>query len=192
MVLDPTDLDTRFVNEADHTKAAHDALGLSHDSLSDITITGAQIEALLMFGSANAAWVPCIYELAYDNAQVRGSTYQITNVGGSDTNLMFRLPKPTNMGNLKLHVSGWQFDLSDADAGDKVNDIRVTAVDYNTAIAIDYDDTGWETADVHQETFTAVDCSATMAVVVYLRCTFTNANDFDLRNVALRCYYAAE
>lgn len=35
--LTPAEGDTAYVNEVDHTKAAHDALALSHDSLSDVS-----------------------------------------------------------------------------------------------------------------------------------------------------------
>lgn len=37
MVIDSTNLDAEYVNEVDHTKSAHDALGLSHDSLVDVS-----------------------------------------------------------------------------------------------------------------------------------------------------------
>ena len=166
--------------------AAHEANVATH---SDLTITGAQIEDLLMFGSANAAWVPCAYEGCYfaSYAEIAGAG-QVLNTGGNDMTLFYLLPKPTLKGSLKLYISGTKFGLEDADAGDYVNNVKIWGIT-STATILDTDATNYDSAGVKINTFTAVDCSSYDHITIEVECVNTNASDMDIHNIKLRCYY---
>lgn len=207
VVLDPTDLDTRFVNEVDHDKTAHDALGLSHDSLvdasiddhhdeahavashSDATLTGAQLEDLLMFGVANAAWVPMVYEVNYTSAVlVRGESSQLTNVGNVDGYWVFNLAQPPVKGSLKLQISGLRIVVLDADADDYVTHAYLTGVGDTNNVILN-DGTDRTSPDTYDYTFTAEDMSAAHTVRAVIQTVNTNAAGLNLGTVSARCYY---
>ena len=85
------------------------------------SLTQDNIEDLLMWESANAAWVVCPLEDAYITAYWRlTTTGTLTNIGASDPWAFFSVPLPTNKGGLKLYISGTTIGLSKADANDYV------------------------------------------------------------------------
>jgi hypothetical protein len=123
----------RITTEIDTDIATHTAIeaahGMEHDDLTDTTLTGAYLEDLLMFGSANAAWVPFIFEVTLDGANdIGGSSLRLANEGANDSYWLFVLPLPTNKGGLKLHIADIRLDVMLADADDYVDLLLVQAV----------------------------------------------------------------
>jgi len=150
----------------------------------------ASMQALLMYGAANAAWVPCSYEGCYfaSYAEIAGAG-QVLNTGATDMTLFFLLPLPTVKGSLKLYISGTKFGLEDADADDYVNNVKIWGIT-DSATILDTDATNYDSAGVKTDTFTAVDCSSYDHIKIEVECVNTNASDLDVHNIKLRCYYA--
>jgi hypothetical protein len=178
---------------ATHTavEAAH---GMEHDDLTDTTLTGAYLEDLLMFGSGNATWVPCIFEMIGNSTGTVGKAHgnypTIQNTDGTDFTLMFHLPIPSVKGSLKLYVGDVRVNLWDVDAGDYVTAVYVYGVTYNSATIVHQDLTNLTTIDSHTVSFGAADFSSYPMVGVRIDVEATNAADFNITSVEAECYYA--
>jgi hypothetical protein len=160
--------------------------------IGDVTATGAQLEDLLMFGSANAAWVPCPLEFVGGSAAffAMSGNLSLYNLGADDGNIIYAVPLPPAKGSLKLYISGTRVSLADADGGDYVDTTYVVGMGDTTITVLDNDATNKTTVALHEDTFTAVDCSSYGAVKVLLVVVCSNANDLDIQYVAVRAYYA--
>ncbi len=152
------------------------------------------LNELLMYGSANAAWVPCVYIDESSSTRkyyINAAAGTILNVDDTDTNMRWDLPLPTVKGSLKLYISGVRLSLLDADAGDYVNTTTVygkTTTGGLTSLASDT--TNYNTAaTLFTYTFAAADCSSYLGVMTWLAVVATNAADFDIMDVQVRCYY---
>jgi hypothetical protein len=167
---------------------AIDTLAAPHALLTDTTLTGAQLEDLLMFGSANAAWVPCIFQVESPKSEVYGA-YSIRNVGANDQNLSYVLPLPTNKGGLKLYISGIRVGIIGANGTNFITRMRVYGLVYNTVTTLDDDTTDYNSAQLVDESFAAVDCSSHNQIVVQLDTTVANAGALNIVFVELECYY---
>jgi len=153
------------------------------------TATQAQIDDLLMFGSANAAWVPCVYEIEQEIGKVKGTGYTITNIDATDTWLQFRLPLPPVKGSLKLYTSGVRVGVLDAGVADYLDTITILGVLFNTATVINQDTTNYDSQQEVETLFGAVDSSSYSVVQVRLNIVCTGAGDIDIDYVNLRCFY---
>jgi len=149
------------------------------------------LQALTMYGAANAAWVPCAFEGGNVQADYEiNVTGTITNTGAGAMGLIFTLPYPPTKGSLKLYVSGTEVGLDDADASNFVTAVYVLGITFDTQAVIDVVGTNLTTIAAHQDTFTAVDCSSYDKVIVNVECTNPNAGNLDISYVTIRCYYA--
>ena len=160
----------------------------------DTTLTGAYLEDLLMFGSANAAWVPCMY---VDHSNVNrtyiissGTTF-ITNRDGTNASLRYDLPKPSIKGALKLYITGSRVVINDADAAAFVTQTRVFGATKTGLTTLNTDGTDYNSQDDWDDTFAAADCSGYDAVYLWLDCDVDAGNELDIVGCLLRCYYAA-
>ena len=159
-------------------------------------ITGTEITELLMFGSANAVYVPCIFEWVSTTAAISTFAGMITNTGGTDYFGIWKLPLPPVKGSLKLYVQNVKVALYDADGGDKIINTWVYGLNNGTVDtlytdATDMDDIkDWESGDELGAWGAADDASIYDAVVVQLQTECTNANDLEISGVSLECYYA--
>ena len=111
-------------------------------------ITSTDIADLLMFGSANAAWVPCILDGtgSWPTGKLQGD-WTMSNVDGTDFWAVFRCPLPTTKGSLKLYVAGTQVGILDADAaggGDYVSTTNVIGLVYNSNTTLDTNTTNYQ------------------------------------------------
>lgn len=176
---------------------AIDVLAAPHALLTDTTLTGAYLEDLLMFGSANAAWVPLVMFAAREFSYIRGTGGGLMqNVGADDITLELSLPLPTNKGGLKLYISSLKFGVADADATDYITTVRVYGMNGNSAGAqLDIDTTNHSSAG--DKTFAGavipagtIDCSGYQSIIFTFSCTNTDANDMDIGNFRAECYYA--
>ena len=157
-----------------------------------VTINTAQIAALLMLGSANAAWIPAIYEATTEPGKVIvAAAYTISNVDDTDFWAIFRIPLPTTKGGLKLYISGYSVGILDADEGDYLSEIRLYGMVYSSATQVAVTTTDYTSSQKVEVTFGAIDMSGYDNSLVALNIVATNANDFDLMFVNVRCYYAA-
>ena len=162
--------------------------------LSDGAVTSAagvtdSMQALLMYTSANAAWVPCIFDIEQQVSTYIGTGYTITNTGATDAWIQFRLPIPTAKGALKLYISGIKVGLLDADAGDYIDSITLLGVVYNTGTALNSNTTDYTAPAAIENTFAAVDCSSYDTIILRVTAVLTNTGDYDITYCNLRCYY---
>ena len=156
------------------------------------TATQAQIDDLLMFGSANAAWVPCVFEVSTTAGKLINSGQNLSNLDGTDIWTLHTLPIPMLKGTLKLYITGLRVGLYDADDGDYITGAYVAGQKYNAASDLFISDaTDYKTAQtLITYTCAAKDCSAFDAVRVTLSLFCTDNVALDISSVSLRCYYA--
>jgi hypothetical protein len=175
-----------------HYALANGTRTFDHDELEDTTMTGAQLEESQMFGSANAAWVPCAFEGGVFHARYEfGVTGSIANTTGADPQYFYHVPLAPLKGSLKLYISGTRIGLSDADAANRVAQTILRGFTGTATSALDTDNTSKETIAEHEDTFTAVDCSGQDKVQVHLLTAVNLGNALDVDFVSVRCYYAA-
>jgi len=72
----------------------------------DIAANQTLVETLLMYGSANAAWVPCVFELESVAGKVNLDSRSISNVDGTDLNQRWGITVPLVKGSLGLNITG--------------------------------------------------------------------------------------
>ena len=157
------------------------------------SITGTNIADLLMFGAANAAWVPCAFELgtAVGKVEVAASAF-ISNVDGTNMNLRYLVPLPTNKGSLKLYITKVKAEIHDADVDDFITSLYLWGQDNTGLTDLYHDFTNIDSAQAKTWTLgAAVDCSSYASCFVFVYLDLTDANDFDLADVSVECYYAA-
>jgi hypothetical protein len=163
---------------------AIDALALG-DSL-----TLAYLKDLLMWGSANAAWVPLIPVGGNSFSHHRVIYGYITNLGADNLYLSFLLPIPTVKGSLKLYVDDVRYEIDDADADDYVTAIYMYGWDGSSRGTIDSDTTDQTSAGTITWSRSATDVSSYESIWVQIETVNTNASDLDLTSFQILCYYS--
>jgi len=149
------------------------------------------LNSLLMYGSANAAWVPCTLLGIDYPAKIKASGGWMSNVDAQDMYVLFNLPMPTTKGSLKLYISGLRLVIFDADATDYVTQVIIYPMKETGAAAAILQDTTDRTAQGdYTYTFTAADCSTYDLISVYVQTVNTDAADLDFGPPLIRCYYA--
>lgn len=158
-------------------------------------MTEAQLADLLMYGSANAAWVPMAYIGVNVHDRVTVAAGQFRNTGAGAMALSFTLTLPCTKGTLKLYIKSLKIGVQDADDGDYINTSYIYGYNELAQTQIDIDATDHKTAG--DKTFagavipaSAVDVSGYQSVVVHLVCVNADASDLDITNVRMECYYA--
>ena len=151
---------------------------------------GTNLDDLLMYGSAHAAWVPCIFELPSIASSVIGTGANLTNVAALDPVVAYVCPLPTVKGSLKLYTSGVRVGISDADADDFLNQVVVRGTTYAGITNLNNDTTDYTSAQRVEQTFVAVDCSTYDQLLVSLVLACATGGELDINYVTLRCYYA--
>lgn len=150
------------------------------------------LNELLMYGSANAAWVPCIFELGSNNAlSVDDATDTIANTAGTDINLRYVLPEPTVKGTLKLYITGCRVVIGSANATNYLDALGVYGTTHAGKTAILPDDTNRTAQGTYTTSHAAIDCSGYTNILVYLIDVVADAWAFHVASVSLLCYYAA-
>ena len=157
----------------------------------DVTITGAYLEDLLMFGSANAAWQPCVFEGSNTADKFYPNGGYISNRDNTDGQMRFILPLPTNKGSLKLYISGSQVDIFDADAANKIDTVTIYGILETGISQLDQNTDDITAQDSREDPFAAVDCSGYNGVILWVAAVVADANALDISGISLRCYYAA-
>lgn len=155
-----------------------------------------QIAALLMFGAANAAWVPMILMGGNLHSEYFVAIGRVFNVGADDFGVAYALPIPTTKGSLKLHIKNFKYVLFDADASDYLTAVDIDCFNGAAYTEIDADATDHTTPG--DKTFSgatmpaaAIDVSSYESVTAYFNVVVTTGLEFELANVRMECYYAA-
>ncbi len=171
------------------------------DAHTDLTITGAQIEDLLMFGSGNSAWIPTARYNAQDNLTDTIARWT-TNLDGNDFWINHVLPLPTNKGTLKLYIKGIKLPVFDADANDYISQVNVYGIVSYTGETDVYTDASTGTNVAGGERMlqdgvasmvawgAATDMSSYEYVAVLIRVVATTSGEIEFGVPLLDCYYA--
>ena len=152
-------------------------------------LTMAELADLLMYGSANAAWVPCPFTIESVVGKVVG-TWTQRNLDNTNVELAYTLPLPTVKGSLKLYVSGTKIELYDADATNFIDSIIVRGVTRGSGVALDTNAGNYDSPQTITDTWAAVDCSSYEAIKVQVAIDVDTASALDIGYVAVQCYYA--
>lgn len=188
-----TDVSNAITTHTSDDNAHHEVVEM-HSDLSDTALTGTQLEDLLMFGSANAAYVPMALEGTNNFDHILVTAGRVHNRGVDDIFVTFTLSKETLKGVMKLHIKNLKFIVFDADANDKIDRVTIYGWAGVTRTTIDSDDTDHISAG--DKTFsgavlpgTAIDVSGYDVVYVEIACVNTNALELDFTGVRMECYY---
>ena len=153
-------------------------------------MTMAELADLLMFGSANAAWVQCPLEGWQPIAAATMSNIgNLQNVDNTAFFATYALHLPTTKGTLKLYISGTRVSLLDADADDYITNTYLEGMATVGKTTLDTDATDKNSATLYTDTFNAIDCSTYYCIKIRLQTFCTDAEDLDIQYVLLRCYY---
>jgi len=152
----------------------------------------ASMQALLMYTSANAAWVPMNYAGTASGNDTRiyisGTNY--SNSGATDEQMIFDLGgTPHIKSTLKLYISGLRVHVADADADDYVDIALLVATDYTGNLQLLNDSTNRTAAGDYTYSFAAVDVSTYDSIRLRLYLFCTNAGEIDISSVEVQCYY---
>jgi len=148
-----------------------------------------KLSDFVMFGSANAAWVPCPYYMESTGAlYFKATNGRVGNEGGTDYSTYWVLPLPTAKGALKLYISGLKLSVSDADTS---NYCRVYIYGMtDTGIPLIYTSAEYNTIGLKTETFTAIDVSIYHMVTIKIVSIVATAGYLEYSPPLLQCYYA--
>ena len=173
------------------TSARTAAIGTAADPIV-VSINTYDVNAALMLGAANAAWLSCGLDSWQPQAKFIADVYgDINNVDDTDGDIHYTLNQPCNKGSLKLYVAGTAVHLTDADANNFITNTYVYGLAAgSTKDVLDLDGTDKSTVERHEDTFTAVDCSGYESIRIRLTADVLNGGALEIVAVAVKCYYA--
>ena len=157
------------------------------------------LERLGMYGSANAEWVPLIFENASPDADNTGipagaAVCEVSNVVYAASQWTYGLALPPAKNQLKLYVaaSGIRFYLSAANATNYVTDVWLIGVGENGTVTTIYTDaTDRNAAALVTPANSLTDLSSYEKIFVKLSSTQATANALKVKFVSMKVYYAA-
>lgn len=101
-----------------------------HQLLADIAVNIATFNATMAIGIANAQELPCALIGGDSHSDFASSAFMVRNLGANDFTVNFNLPGyPTNRNGLKLYILEITIGISDSDATDYVDRIRLRGND---------------------------------------------------------------
>ena len=167
------------------------APSLALSGLSDVTMTGAQMEGFLLFGSGNIVEVPCVYGYQYLLTRVSLLSGIINPYATGTTYMTFTVPLPTTRGGKSLYIKNVYVALSDADGNNYIDFVRVYGELYTGATLVLNHNTNMTTIAKHTATNASADNMGSYDVVfVYLSISSTATSGIDLHGITIDCYYA--
>jgi hypothetical protein len=159
-------------------------------TFADESLTSTQISGMLLFGSANREYVPCVFEYGDDGVYYIDSVGFIRNVDGTDGYASFCLPKPIDAGGLSLKIDAVKTEVRLADANDYIDYVYLKELGSGGGTTLWSKDVTYNSAfDSNTETFSAV-TPTEERVIVQLKGVFDAADGCAISSVACRCYYA--
>ena len=151
---------------------------------------GTNLDDLLMYGSAHAAYVPCAYEDAYPVGKAQHVAVEIRNTDNTDVMMTFSCPLPTVKGSLKLYLTNLRVSLQDADANNLLDYAIVYGVSTSATTALKTDDTDRIAAGEYISAISpAVDASSYNSITVKLYAVVDTGAAFGLTGVEIEGYY---
>jgi len=165
------------------------------------TIQGGDVtylEKLAMYGSANAEWVPLIFETASpdgDNVGIPAgaAVCEVSNVVYAAAEWTYGLALPPAKNGMKLYVaaSGIRFFLSAANSTNYVTNSWLIGVnDAGTVTTIATDATDYNTTGLKTLANSLTDLSGYEKVFVKLGSTQATANALKIKFVSMKVYYS--
>lgn len=165
--------------------------------LSDSAVTSAagvtaSMQALLMYGSANAAWIPCVYN-GYSGSMLVSSSAGVFAPPAAGTKYLgFIIPLPTLKGTLKLYVGDLKIDgITGLDANNYITQITLNGFKMSTSANTPvFNDATNKTAN---ETITWAHTADDMSSYDYVHVFITTegaGNTLRISNLLAKCYYA--
>ena len=172
-----------------------DALGIpSLAELTDVSMTGPQLEDITTFNASNKEWFSC----ANFGASNSGLVYTLVNgivAGPSATGTGqagFTISLPTTLGGLKLYITGIRIGVVAAATNDKISDLTMYGVATSgVGTFVKQDTTGKTVAGEYSFTFTAEDMSAHASAIIYIGMDTVTATNLTFRTPQIQYYYAA-
>ena len=155
---------------------------------------GLQLDDLLMFGSAHAAYVPMAIMGSTIQTYWRFIDGRVINASSADFNLEFLLPLPSIKGSLKLYLKNLKYSVFIADANDYVDEVRISGINGNTRTDLDTDTTNITSNT--DATFSGavmpasvIDVSSYQNVIVKISAFVTDAAGLQYHNIRMECFY---
>ena len=167
---------------------------LTHANIKGVgTESHNELQAHLMLGSGNSAWVPCIATMVNEyghSGEVRSSGQSsVTFKGTADTYMCFQLPLPTNRGGKKLYLKGLKVEVRSADGNDYVDRVLIQTANYAGGSVVFDDTTNLTSSQSKTYTFTASDVSGKETVIVAIKAVTTSDDQLNIHGVLIDCYY---
>lgn len=106
--------------------------------------TETEVNAFFMIGTANAKWIPMIFQLQEAGTVValRHSSRTITNTGAENSSAWYEIPLPVKLGSKNLYIKNLRIGVQDADGAnyvDNVSMVYINGYDSYTTILNDVD-----------------------------------------------------
>ena len=165
-------------------------------TFADSSVSTAIIADLLMFGSANAAYVPMMLQGGEEHSEYSVDTGYIRTVGANNYSLSLGLPKPTVMGSLKLYLKNLKFGVFAADVNDFIGVVTIFGLNGKDRTQLDTDGTDHTSAG--DKTFSggvmpasAIDVSGYQSIYVSVGIVGNTVDQGMWTNFRMECYYAA-
>ncbi len=171
-----------------HDNAPHSNVGL--DDLDDCgTLSGSILLGMLLFGSGNAQYYPCILQSEYGHFSWGTPRYE--NIATGTVYLHGTLSLPTMLGGKKLYITHMRVGVYDADATDYVTEVALYGANGTSFVREWYNDSNKETPNDYEYTFPSpIDMSSYDRVHIRLVGSCTIAKALDISYINLKCYYA--
>lgn len=145
-----------------------------------------------MIGSANSDWIPTVHEGAYPQTAVDYANIGIRNTGANDYLTIERVILAPNRGGKKLYIKGIRIIVSDSDADDYIDQVRLWGRTYDAGTplkTIDFDTVHGTGIGEFSDAFTAIDCSSYNALYIIVDVVATTADECDWHGVEIDAYY---
>jgi hypothetical protein len=155
-------------------------------------VSQSDFNAALMIGSANSEWIPCMYNGSWGHDEINIAR-TVSNAGATDLVIIYSLPLPTNRGGKKLYLGDFLVHLHDADASNYIHYVDIYGMSFGSETLLYTDGTNRMAASANATQYTYAtaigDVSAYYNIQVQIRTVNATANDLDISNVLLKCYY---
>ena len=173
------------VAEGDHN---HDA-----DYINETTISETELIDRLSFGSAKKNWFNTILIGANnDSKAVKSGGGLAKGTGVFVVNWEFECVASTVLSSLSFYIDEWSFYLQDADADDKITQVRVYGMGSTGTGSLIYDSgaVSWTSAGAKSDTFTVEDCSSYLYVYMLITVSTTTPSHLSLTFPRIKGNYA--
>ena len=150
--------------------------------------TLAQLADLLMFGSSNAEWVPCIFEGTNTSSVAKVNNGQVVSAG-TNGELGFKLTTPSKKGTLSFTATDVLVVLSLADGSSYIDDTYVYFLDNSGHTEKFHGSTNRDSAGSYSDSFTPFTLSDAETIGVKLQMVAVNAG-LEVTGVFIKGYYS--